>query len=38
MGFWTDMFENYKKQYNFETKKGLYQLNEEQPISSLDVL
>ncbi len=38
LGAWTDYFETYKKQYNFETKKGLYTLREAEPISSLDVL
>lgn len=38
MGMWTDFFENYKKVYNFETKRGLYNLHEEEPISSLSVL
>lgn len=23
-GVWVDLFEEYKKQYNFETKRGLY--------------
>lgn len=36
-GFWVDLFEAYKKQYNFETKRGLYLLKEEE-ISSLSVL
>lgn len=38
LGRWTDLFETYKRTYNFETKKGLYSLNEEEPISSLSVL
>lgn len=38
LGFWTDLFETYKKQYNFETKRGLYNLHEAEPISSLSVL
>ena len=37
-GFWADLFETYKKQYNFETKRGLYVLQEEEQISSLSVL
>lgn len=37
-GFWMDLFETYKKQYNFETKRGLYRLLEMEEISSLDVL
>lgn len=40
-GFWIDLFEEYKKQYNFETKRGLYKIEEhpeDEPISSLDVL
>lgn len=36
-GFWIDLFEVYKKNYNFETKRGLYILQEEE-ISSLSVL
>ena len=38
IGFWADLFETYKKQYNFETKRELYVLHEEEPISSLSVL
>lgn len=38
-GFWMDLFETYKKQYNFETKRGLYNIQEEdEPVSSLSVL
>ncbi len=37
-GFWADLFETYKRQYNFETKRGLYVLQEEDDISSLSVL
>ena len=38
-GFWVDLFETYKKQYNFETKRGLYNIQEEdEPVSSLSVL
>lgn len=37
-GYWLDLFEAYKTQYNFETKRGLYHLSEEEEISSLDVL
>lgn len=39
LGFWMDLFEMYKKQYNFETKRGLYSIQEEdEPVSSLSVL
>ena len=37
-GYWLDLFETYKKQYNFETKRGLYQLFQMEEVSSLDVL
>lgn len=37
-GYWLDLFETYKKQYNFEKTRGLYHLSEEEEISSLDVL
>lgn len=37
-GTWADMFDAYKQQYNFETKRILYNLQEEEPISSLSVL
>lgn len=37
-GYWLDLFEAYKTQYNFEAKRGLYHLSEEEEISSLDVL
>lgn len=37
-GYWLDLFETYKKQYNFEKARGLYHLYEEEEISSLDVL
>lgn len=37
-GKWADIFEVYKKQHNFETRKGMYNLDEEEPVSSLDVL
>lgn len=37
-GFWVDLFEIYKKHYNFETKRGLYEFPEEEEISSLSVL
>jgi hypothetical protein len=33
IGFFYDMYVTYKKQYNFETKRGLYQVEE---IGSLD--
>lgn len=38
IGLWADLFETHKKHYNFETKRGLYDLREEEPISSLSVL
>lgn len=38
-GFWADLFENYKKQYNFEAKRALYSIREEdEEVSSLSVL
>lgn len=37
-GLWADLFETYKKQYNFETKKGIYRILEMEEVSSLDVL
>lgn len=37
-GCWVDLFETYKKQYNFELKRALYVLHEEEPVSSLSVL
>ena len=40
-GQWSDLFETYKRQYNFEKKGMLYKLSQEvkeEPISSLDVL
>lgn len=38
-GVWSDLFDVYKKQHNFEVKKGLYRLQEEdEPVSSLSVL
>ena len=37
-GYWLDLFESYKKQYNFETRRGLYKLFQMEEVSSLDVL
>ncbi len=37
-GRWTDFFETYKKQYNFEKRKLLYTINEAEPISTLDAI
>ena len=37
-GFWVDLFETYKKQYNFEIKRTAYGLKEIEPVSSLSVL
>lgn len=37
-GFWVDLFETYKKQYNFEIKRTAYELKEIEPVSSLSVL
>lgn len=37
-GFWVDLFEVYKKQHNFEVKRGLYLIEEPEEISSLSVL
>ena len=36
-GYWMDLFETYKKQYNFETKRGLYKLFQVEEVSSLDI-
>lgn len=35
-GQWVDLFETYKKQFNFESNHGIYQINEEPKIDSLD--
>ena len=40
-GFWVDLFEVFKKQHNFEMRRGLYAMEEHpesEPISSLSVL
>ncbi len=37
-GYWADLFETYKKNYNFETQKGIYRILEMEEVSSLDVL
>lgn len=37
-GYWVNLFEAYKQQYNFETKRGLYKLFQIEEVSSLDVL
>ena len=37
-GFWIDLFETYKKQYNFELKRTAYRIDEVEPVSSLSVL
>lgn len=38
-GQWCDLFEAYKRQYNFEKKRMIYEVQEaEEPVSSLDVL
>lgn len=37
-GLWADLFEIHKKQYNFETKRALYDIREEEAVSSLSVL
>ena len=34
-GFWIDLFEEYKKHHNFETKRGLYVVEETEEKSSL---
>lgn len=36
LGQWADLFEEYKKQYNFEMNRGIYQSSEEPKIASLD--
>lgn len=38
LGYWLDLFETYKRQYNFEKSRGLYLLSEAEEISSLDAL
>lgn len=38
-GLWCDLFSIYKRQHNFETKRALYRIGEEEePVSSLSVL
>ncbi len=37
-GLWTDMFEAFKHQYNFEIKKGIYDTKASDPIASLDAI
>ncbi len=37
-GYWLDMFEAFKEQYNFERKRGLYRLLQAEEISSLDAI
>lgn len=37
-GLWVDLYEAYKKHYNFETRRGLYEIREQEEISSLSVL
>lgn len=37
-GLWIDLFETYKRQSNFETNKGIYALNEEPKIDSIDAI
>lgn len=37
-GYWMDLFEAFKEQYNFEKKRGLYRLLQAEEISSLDVI
>ncbi len=37
-GYLMDLFETYKKQYNFETKRGLYKIFQMEAVSSLDVI
>lgn len=37
-GLWVDLFEIYKKEHNFETKRGLYKLLEMEEVSSLDAI
>lgn len=37
-GLWTDLFEAFKHQYNFEVKKGIYDTKLSEPVSSLDAL
>jgi len=33
-----DLFESFKSQYNFETKRGLYELSQQEGIASLDAI
>ena len=35
-GYWLDLFETFKGQYNFETKRGLYKMLQTEETSSLD--
>ncbi len=37
-GFWADLYETYKKQYNFEIKRAAYRVDEMEPVSSLSAL
>jgi len=37
-GFWHDMFEAWKEQYNFETKKMIYKTMDDYKVASLDEL
>lgn len=37
-GILMELFEIYKKQYNFETKRGLYQIFQMEEVSSLDAI
>lgn len=37
-GAWADLFEQYKKTYNFEKSRSLYAIYEPEEISSLDAI
>ena len=37
-GLWIDLYETYKKQYNFELKRTAYRIDEVEPVSSLSAL
>lgn len=38
IGEWTDLFEEHKRNYNFEANRGRYEILEEEPVSSLDAI
>ncbi len=38
LGYWMDLFEVYKRQYNFEKKRALYRLFSAEEVSTLDAI